>query len=78
MSDPKTTARRIIIRPEMWGDRIDVVIEPPLVGESFDKDFATHHEARGYAGGIKLTRGFPIVDMASDIALRDLLDGGSL
>lgn len=60
------TAHRIIIRREAFGDRIDVVIEPPLCGESFDKDFPNHREARGYAGGIKMTRGYPIVDLARE------------
>jgi hypothetical protein len=58
-------AHRILIRPEAWGSNIDVVIDPPLPGgESFDRDFPTLREARGYAGGIRMTRGYPVVDMA--------------
>ena len=69
MADTKPAAHRILIRREAFGSNFDVVIEPPLPdGESFDKDFPTRKAARGYAGGIKMTRGYPIFDLASEEA----------
>ena len=59
-------SHRIIIRAEAFGPNIDVIIEPPLPdGESFDRDFPTVKGARGYAGGIRMVRGFPIIDLLS-------------
>lgn len=61
-----TAEHRIVISPEAFGSNIDVVIEPPLPRrENLDRDFPTLEAARGYADGIGVTRGFPIVDMAS-------------
>lgn len=59
-------AHRIIIRPEAFGPNIDVVIDPPLSGdESLDRDVPIHKAACGYAGGIRMTRGLPIIDLIS-------------
>ena len=60
------TQRRIIIRPEAWGALIDVVIEPPLIGEDFDRDFATVSEARSYAAGLSERSGMPVLDESAD------------
>lgn len=55
-------AAHIIIRPEMWGDRTDVVLEPALPGESADRDFASIDDARAYAAALSEKTGRPIVD----------------
>ncbi|MDB5725790.1 MAG: hypothetical protein JWQ16_2544 [Novosphingobium sp.] len=56
------TDRHIMIRPEMWGSKIDVVIEPPLIGEKLDRDFNTPGEARAYAASLRLRTGLAIAD----------------
>jgi len=41
-----------------------VTIEPALTeGEPFDQTFDSHRAARGYAGGIRMTRAFAIRDL---------------
>jgi len=54
---------RIILKRA--GDRFAVVIEPPLSGESFDTQRTTYKEARGFAGGVRLSRGWPIDDQTN-------------
>lgn len=51
---------RIILKRE--GEGFAVVVEPPLSGESFDTQRATYKEARGWAGGLRLTHRWPIED----------------
>lgn len=53
---------RIVIRPEAWGNRTDVVIEPELVGEKVDRDFASPGEARAYAAALSSRTGLEITD----------------
>lgn len=58
--------RAIYIRDEAFGVGFDVVVLPPLDdGRSFDKECATHREARGYGGGLRLTLGLRLVDESS-------------
>lgn len=54
--------RHILVAPETWGSRTDVVITPPLIGARFDRDFATVNEARGYAADLSKRTGLPIQD----------------
>lgn len=56
------TAHRIVIRPETWGDRTDVVIEPPLVGENIARDFDVPSAARAYAVELSARTGLDITD----------------
>jgi hypothetical protein len=65
----------IIIRHEPFGTGFDVTIEPPLEGESFDRELPTHKEAFGFAGGLRMVRGWPVLDLASDVAREDLARG---
>jgi hypothetical protein len=56
---------RIIIRGEPFGQGFDVTVEPTLEGQSFDREYPTHKETRGYAGGLHILRGWRIVDESS-------------
>lgn len=55
------TDHRIIITREPGQGLFVVDIDPPL-GESWRRSYADHASARGFAGGIKMSRGFPIDD----------------
>ncbi len=52
----------IYIRLEPFGVGYDVTVDPPVPGFAFDAEYPTYREARTYARGIRLHRGFPIVD----------------
>lgn len=53
------------------GGRFDVeVIPPPAEGASFDQTFPTYKAARGYAGGLRLVTGWPLIDLAEDHGAR--------
>lgn len=54
-----------------------VTVEPPLEGESFDGEYPTHKAAFGYAIGLRMVRGWAVVDLASDAHLLDTLKGGA-
>jgi hypothetical protein len=54
-----------------------VTIEPPLESENFDGAYPTHKAAFGYAIGLRMVRGWPVVDLASDAHLLDILTGGA-
>ena len=56
----------VVIRAEAFGVGYDVVIEPPVEGESFDREFPTFKGARGYARGLRLFRGWPIRDLTGE------------
>lgn len=58
--------RKIYIRPEAFGVGFDVLVRPVPEEESWDRGFANYRDARGYAGGIKLVRGWKIVDEAGE------------
>lgn len=47
------------------GDRYSVTVDPVPAGESFAAGFDTHKAARGFAGGVRMTRGWPIVDLTT-------------
>lgn len=53
--------RLIVIAPAAKG-RFRVAVVPRLDGEPAPSVFATHREAKGFAGGIRLVRGWPIED----------------
>jgi hypothetical protein len=52
--------RRIIISAVPAGFR--VAVQPPVEGEDLDADFQVYRKARGWAGGLRLTRGWRIHD----------------
>ena len=66
MADAQPIAHRIIVRLEIWGSNVDVVIQPPLIGEDFDREFATVSEARAYAAGLSERSGIPVLDELAD------------
>ncbi|QUT05202.1 hypothetical protein KFK14_19725 [Sphingobium phenoxybenzoativorans] len=53
--DHKVVVRRI-------GSGFSVRIEPPIEGEDLNGDFDSYKNARGWAGGIRMTRGFRLID----------------
>lgn len=57
MSD---NARTIVIR--RLGSGFSVRVEPPFEGEDLDGEFDAYKNARGWAGGIRLTRGIRLID----------------
>jgi hypothetical protein len=52
--------RQIIIRP--IGSGFAVTIEPPMGGEDLNGTFDAYKNARGWAGGLRMTRGWKILD----------------
>lgn len=45
----------------------DVEVLPPFAeGASFDQSFPTYKAARGYAGGLRLCLGLPLVDLCGE------------
>ncbi|MHA6768095.1 hypothetical protein [Sphingobium ummariense] len=55
-------ARIIEISPEPFGAGFDVKVIPPVDGEPLDAEFPTHKQARGWASGLRLARGWRIID----------------
>ena len=53
--------RLIIITPAPTGFRVEV--QPPVEGEDLDADFPAYRKARGWAGGLRMTRGWRIKDL---------------
>ena len=58
--------RRIIIRPEAFGAGFDVTVVPPIEGHPLDKEFDNHRAAYGYASGLRMTLGFPVIDKTGE------------
>jgi hypothetical protein len=56
----------IIIAHEAFGAGYDVKVVPPLPGEPLDAEFAEYRKARGWAGGLRMTRGWRIVDQTGE------------
>ena len=57
---------KIYIRPEAFGAGFDVTAEPPIEGHPLDKEYPDLKHARGYASGLKMTLGFPVVDQTGE------------
>ena len=58
------TARTIRVQPDPLGGLYDVEIIPPMTdGPCHDQAFADVRHARGYASGLKMVTGFPVVDL---------------
>ena len=55
--------RRIVISAVTDGFRVEV--QPPVEGEDLDADLPDYSKARGWAGGLRLTRGWRIKDLTT-------------
>ena len=55
-----TPERRIILTALPNGYRVQVI--PPVEGEDLDADFPLYRKARGWAGGLRLSRGWRLID----------------
>ncbi|MBB5685653.1 hypothetical protein [Sphingobium boeckii] len=58
----QTSQHSIEIAHEVFGVGFDVRIKPPLADKDWDREFATYREARGWAGGLRMTHGWKIID----------------
>jgi len=61
----------IFIRPD--GEGYAVSVEPEQPGTNWERAYPTHREARGWAGGIRLSTGWKLVDLCGDEYLKDVL-----
>lgn len=55
---------RIVL--ERDGDGFAVRVQPPLDGHDLDRTSESYKDARGWAGGLRLTHCWPIDDHAAD------------
>lgn len=56
--------RTIRVQPDPFGALFDVEILPPLTdGPCHDQAFANVRSARGYASGLRMVLGFPVIDL---------------
>lgn len=64
-------------RPKIYVERVGkkfaVRVEPEQPARDWNASFDDHRGARGFASGVRLVTSFPIIDMASDAALGDML-----
>lgn len=56
---------RILI--ERDADSIRVTVTPPVEGFDYDQPHDDYRSARGYAGGLRMSCGWPIVDHVGDM-----------
>lgn len=56
----------IIVNHEPFGVGYDVKVEPAPSGDSFDREYPTFPEARGYARGLRLHCGWRIRDLTGE------------
>jgi hypothetical protein len=62
-----TPPRSIRITPHPQLGKYSVEILPPLPeGPNHDANFAEYRKARGYAGGLRLALGLPLIDLAAE------------
>ena len=59
---PPASERRIEIAREPFGEGFDVRVKPPVENHDWDREFPTYREARGWAGGLKMSHGWKILD----------------
>ena len=57
----------IFIRAAEAGTGFSVQIDPPLRDADYDREFDTHKEAYGYAGGFRLVKGWPVTDTTGHV-----------
>lgn len=58
--------RRIVISTLPDGFRVEV--QPPVKGEDLNADLPDYRRARGWAGGLRFTRGWRIHDLTEEQA----------
>lgn len=59
-----TPVRSIRVQLDPFGALFDVEIIPPTSdGPCHDQAFATVRQARGYASGLRMVTGFPVIDL---------------
>lgn len=58
--------RLIILTATETGFRVQV--QPPVEGEDLDADLPDYRRARGWAGGLRFTRGWRITDLTGERA----------
>lgn len=56
--------RQIVIRSSPQGFVVDV--EPVVEGRNYSASHGTIKEAWGYVGGLRLTHGWPVIDLIRD------------
>ena len=57
------TARAIHIRRDVFDEnRFDVMVIPPITNHPLDREHDNIRSARGYASGLKLALGIPVID----------------
>jgi hypothetical protein len=57
MAEP---ARQIVLSSMPEGFRVEV--QPPVEGEDLDANFPDYRRARGWAGGLRFSRGWKLID----------------
>jgi hypothetical protein len=69
MTEPK-----IIVTRD--GAEFVVAIEPPVGGIDHSARYPAHRDAFGYAVGLRMTQGWPVVDLGSGAHIADMLEIG--
>jgi hypothetical protein len=57
---------RIEINHALDGPGFIVEVLPPPGGIGHDRELATHREAYGYAAGLRMVMGWPLVDLTEE------------
>jgi len=57
----------VVVRHEPFGVGFDVTVEPAPAGPTFDRECPTAAEARGYARGLRLHKGWQIRDLTGEV-----------
>jgi len=52
---------------EQSADAVRVTVTPPVTGFDYDDTLPDYRAARGYAGGLRMSCGWPIVDRVGDM-----------
>ncbi|KXU29942.1 hypothetical protein A0J57_18140 [Sphingobium sp. 22B] len=63
MGEPE---RLIVIMSAPPGFRVQV--QPPVEGEDLDADLPDYRRARGWAGGLRMSRGWRVIDRTGERA----------
>ena len=62
-AEPVATERRIVIKHDAFDpNRFDVMVIPPITSHPLDREHDNIRSARGYASGLKLALGIPVID----------------
>lgn len=58
--------RSILLRPDPETGAFAVEVLPPFEGIGHDRTFPVYRQARGYAGGLRMCLGLPVVDRCEE------------